>query len=306
MIAVAATVLVAVAIGIAVERRAGDRAERAASLTLAAMLYVLVPFIAFFNVARLELTVNVGGGIGLGWIALALTTLAGWALARSVLRLDRPATGSLALATLQANTGYLGLPLVAALFGADAIGEAIAYDQLVQLPALLIGGFGIGAAFGTRVQDTRGARAKAFLARNPPLLAVALGLVAPDAFAPDVLVDASRIAIVALAPLGFFAVGVTLSAEAEAGRLRIAPPVTPALVTTIVLRLVVAPLLLLALAAPFIDLPATYLLLAAMPAGINVLVIAHAYGLDRRLAADAIVWTTAIALAVGIVASLIG
>ena len=47
------------------------------------------------------------------------------------------------------------------------------------------------------------------------------------------------------------------------------------------------------------------LLLAAMPAGINVLVIAHAYGLDLRLAADSIVWTTAIALVVGAAASII-
>ena len=60
--------------------------------------------------------------------------------------------------------------------------------------------------------------------------------------------------------------------------------------------LVVAPALLIAVAAPLIDLPAPYLLLAAMPAGLNGLLVAHAYGLDLGLQASAIVWSTVVAL----------
>ncbi len=62
------------------------------------------------------------------------------------------------------------------------------------------------------------------------------------------------------------------------------------------LRLVAAPLLLLALAAPLIELPDAFLLQAAMPCGINTLVVAHAYDLDLRLAAGAIAWSTALAV----------
>jgi predicted permease len=64
----------------------------------------------------------------------------------------------------------------------------------------------------------------------------------------------------------------------------------------------VAPLLLLALAAPLIDLPDAYLLLAATPAGINGIVVAHAYGLDVGLAASTIAWSTGIFLAAASVA----
>ena len=53
------------------------------------------------------------------------------------------------------------------------------------------------------------------------------------------------------------------------------------------------------MAAPFIDLPEPYLLLAAMPAGVNGLVVAHTYGLDLRLSAAAIAYSTAMAVAVG-------
>ncbi|HEX2436098.1 MAG TPA: AEC family transporter [Solirubrobacterales bacterium] len=62
-------------------------------------------------------------------------------------------------------------------------------------------------------------------------------------------------------------------------------------------RLVVAPSLLYLLALPLIDLPDTYLLLAAMPSGINSMIVTHAYGLDLRISAGAVAWSTAIAVA---------
>jgi predicted permease len=40
-----------------------------------------------------------------------------------------------------------------------------------------------------------------------------------------------------------------------------------------------------------------------MPSGINSLVVAHTYGLDLKLTASAIAWTTAIAVAAALVAS---
>ena len=57
-----------------------------------------------------------------------------------------------------------------------------------------------------------------------------------------------------------------------------------------------APGLLFAFAAPLIDLPGPYLLIAAMPCGINTLLVSHVYGLDDRLTAQAVAWSTAIAV----------
>jgi predicted permease len=62
----------------------------------------------------------------------------------------------------------------------------------------------------------------------------------------------------------------------------------------VTLKVLVTPPLLLALTAPLVDLPRAFLLQAAMPSGINGLVIAHAYGLDLRTSAGAIAWSTAI------------
>ena len=59
-------------------------------------------------------------------------------------------------------------------------------------------------------------------------------------------------------------------------------------------RLAMVPALLMLLAAPFIDLPAAYRLMSAMPCGLNGMVVSHAYGLDNQVVAEAITWSTAI------------
>ncbi len=303
MIAVAATIALAVAVGIAAERRYGERARRAGRGVLSAILYALVPFIAFFNIARLHVTVDVGGGLALAYLALALIAGIAYVVATRALHLDRPATGALMVSSMQVNTGYVGLPLVVSLFGAHRLGEGAAYDALVTAPWLFGPVFAVGAAFGRDAGEGARERVKAFITRNPPLFAVIAAVIAPDSLAPDALVHASRIVVFALIPLGFFAVGVTLGTEAEEGMLAFPPPLTRPVATALALRLIVAPALLFALALPLIDIPGPYILLAAMPTGVNAIVVSQAYGLEMRIAAGAVAWSTAIVIAGALVAS---
>jgi hypothetical protein len=55
------------------------------------------------------------------------------------------------------------------------------------------------------------------LTGNPPLFAVVAALVAPDALAPDALVDLAKAGVMALAPVGFFVLGVQLAVETRGG-----------------------------------------------------------------------------------------
>jgi predicted permease len=301
---VALAIAASLAAGVAAERRAGARAGVAARRILKFLLFVVTPIVVFFNLARLHVDADVGAGIVLGWTALAVAALIAWAIGRGLLRLERPTAGVLSIVGLQANTGLLGLPVVAVVLGFDELSEAVAYDALVQQPAFLIGSFAIAAATGTRAGETVGQRVRTFFLRNPPLVAVVAALLAPDALAPDVLVDASRVLVLGVPALGFFAIGVTLAEEAEDGALAFPPPLTPQVGAALLIRLVLAPLLLLAVAAPFIDLPEAFILLAAMPAGLHIVALAHAYGLDLAFAASAIVWTTMIAVPVLLVVAI--
>jgi hypothetical protein len=162
-------------------------------------------------------------------------------------------------------------------------------------------GLAIGAAFGTRAGASRRDRLRTYLLRNPPLIAAVAGLLAPASVAPAGVVDAVHVVIYVLLVTGFYALGVNLAAEAEEGFLRLA--LTRPVAVAVGLRLVVAPALLAGLSAIIIAVPHAYLFQAAMPTGINSLVVAHNYGLDLRLTSTALAWTTALAVVAAIVAS---
>ena len=258
------------------------------------MLYVLVPPVIFFNLAASEIDVEHGVGLLLAIVAVSLSGLAAWWVSSRLLGLSRPQTGAVVCAVLSVNTGYLGYPLTVALLGRDQLTTAVLYDVLVTAPCLLLGAFAVGAAFGTKAGEGPHDRVRAFFTRNPPLYAAIAGLLAPDALAPTVLVDASQILVFVLLPLGFFAVGATLAENAEHGELPMPPPLTRPVAVALGARLALAPALLMLLAAPLIDLPAAYRLMSAMPSGLNSMVVAHAYGLDMEITAEAVTWSTAI------------
>jgi malate permease and related proteins len=305
MIAVVLAIVLSTAAGVWVERRWDWGAGIASRRGLMFVLYVVLPPTTFFNLAAADIDADIGFGVVLALLAVALATMLAYLIGTKLLRLERASVGSLMCCTLVGNTGYLGYAMVAVLFGFDRLSEAVVYDILVAAPALLLGAFSVGAAFGTGAGEGPRERVASFFTRNPPLYAAILALIAPDSLAPDVLVDASRVAIVALLPLGFFAVGAALAEQADEHELPIPPPLDAPVAAAVALKLVVGPALLLGLAAPLIDLPDTYLLLAAMPCGINTMIVTHAYGLDLRLTASAVAWSTAITIVVATAASVV-
>lgn len=304
MIPIAAVIVTATAVGFGMEHRLGERAEALARRILWVMLWMLLPPVIFFNIATLELTAKVGAGIGFAYAALLAVLGTAYVVGTYALRLPRPAVGALMVTAALANTGYLGLPFSAALFGLDELPNAIAYDIVVSTVALITIGFSIGAAFGTAAKRPR-ERAVAFFSRNPALWAGGAALLAPAFLTPDWAVDASRAVVFAILPLGFFVVGVTLAAEADEGVLRFPPPFSRPVGVALGLRLLLAPGIMLALSQGVHEVPESYLSQAGMASAINGLLIAHEYGLDRALVASVIAWSSAIVVAGGLALALV-
>jgi malate permease and related proteins len=298
-------IAVSTAAGLVAERRMPGRAGHGSRRALSVVLYTVLPAVVFFNLAGLEPDQGFAIGLLLGLVVVATCAGVAYLAASRLLGLSRPEVGAVIVCVLVANTGYLGYPLVAAVMGFDRVGEAVAYDVVVSGSALLVGAFSVGAAFGTHAGEGVRERTRAFFARNIPLYAAALGLIAPEALAPSIAVDLSRVAIALLLPLGFFAVGAALAEDAGEGRVRLPPPLTRPVAAVIAIKLVLMPGLLLVLAAPLIDLPTTFLLLAAMPSGLNAMIVGHAFGLELRITAGALTWTTVLVVPVVLVATLL-
>lgn len=294
------TILVSVAAGIYGEHRWPEKAGEGSRRGLLLILYFVLPPIVFFNLVHIELSFGGGAGIAAGIAAAAGVGLIAWVLAVPVLKLPRPVAGSVICCSILANTSYLGYPMVYSLMGGEALTNAVLFDVVVSYLTLMIGAFGVGAAFGTKAGEGFRDRLKAFFFKNPLLLAAVLGLLAPESFAPEIAVEISRLLVLIPLVAGFFAVGAILTEEARDGVMKVPPRPHKPLGAVIFSRLVAAPGLLFLFTLPFSGVPDSYYLLAVMPTGLNSMIVGHAYGLDLRTAAEAIVYTTAIVL-VGVV-----
>jgi predicted permease len=305
LILVALIVIASTAVGVAADRRTGS-AVRVSQLCLAAMLYALVPYVAFVSFAHLKLTVGAAVGLLAAWTGLCLAGYLAYLAGRS-LGLPRRSLGALVIAVMIVNTGYLGYPVSVALLGHHALTHAVLYDQVVTGPLLFTVGFALAARFGDseRAARRRGSRGGRALLMNPPLWAAAAGLIGGPALAPHALVQIGNVVVDAFLVLGFFAVGVALSSEgrAEGGSLVRFPD--QAVLIALALRFSVNSALLGLVSAAGVAIPTAYLLQAAMPTGVIGLMMAHAYGLDQRLITTAIVWSTLAVLSVATVASVV-
>ncbi|UUY04553.1 AEC family transporter [Svornostia abyssi] len=161
-----------------------------------------------------------GAGIVFGYLVIAAVGVLAWLIGSRILQLPRSSTGALIVTSILANTGYLGIPLILVLLGGDQVGYAIVWDSLISYPMAFIVAFAIGAAFGDHGASDVRARILSFFTKNPIPWAFAIGLVLPDAAVPDWLFDAMKLLASSLLPLGFFMVGVQLSAEGEHGTFR--------------------------------------------------------------------------------------
>jgi predicted permease len=304
LILIALIVVASTALGVGADRSVGW-AGRVSRLSLTLMLYGLIPFVAFVNFAHLKLTVGAAVGLAVAWVGLGLAGYLAFLAGRS-LGLPRRSLGALVIAVMIVNTGFLGYPVSVALLGHGALPHAVVYDQVVSTPLLFTVGFALGGRFGDseRAAQRREAGGARALLLNPPLWGAAIGLVGGPALAPHLLVTIGNDVVDAFIVLGFFAVGVALSSERRAdGASLFQPPDRPVLIA-LALRFSVNSALLALVSATGTGIPNAYLLQAAMPTAINGLIIAHGYGLDQRLMATAIVWSTLAVLIVATLASL--
>jgi predicted permease len=287
-------IFVATLVGIWAERRWPDRAGPGSRRSLVILLYFVIPPIVFVNLARADFTIGAGVGLVLGLVTVSVVGLVAWLIAVPLLKLSRPVAGAVICCSVTSNTGYLGYPMVLTLMGGDDLGQAVVYDVVVSGTALMLLAFGVGAAFGTKAGVGFRQRLRAFFVKNPLLWAAVLGLLAPRWMAPDILVTTTWVLIALILPIGFFAVGAVLAEEERSGAIRLPPRIHRQVGAVIFSRLFVSPTLLFLLAMPFSGVPRSFLLMAAMPAGLNSMIVAHAYGLDLRTTAEAVIYTTAI------------
>lgn len=257
-------------------------------------IYFFVPAFIFVRVTQSPLT----GDLALRIVAFTISIIASmgllsWGYAR-VRKLPSASRRALQLSTMFYNSGNYGIPLMALAF------PEIAALQVFVLMTMNISTFSLGtllAASGAEVVEGKARTPWGVLLRQPSLYAIALALCArglgwneaiQKTFIWEPLVYTER----ALISIALFTLGVQLSKTQP-------PRFEPALTWALIQRLLIGPLIALALVPWFgfdAQVSALLILGAGTPTAINTALLAHEFQADARFAMGVVFYSTLFSL----------
>lgn len=283
-------------LGVGVLLRAAGRGGQAEAAALNRIVIdVTTPALIVSVLRRSGIGGGAWGAVAASSVALFACALAGIAVARA-LGLPRAAQGAAGLVGSFSNTGFLGVPVVLALYGpaGDAAGTAILVDSIVTTVGLWTFGVALAARMGAGGGDAgeRGLRA---VLLHPNVLSIAAGLALHALSIPlPTWVERALDALGGATPtLVFLALGLSLDLRSLRGRVR---PLAAVAAVKLFLSPAVAlgAALALGLKRPISEVA---VLQSAMPTSMVSVLIAARHGCDGQLAAATAVVTTLSALA---------
>jgi malate permease and related proteins len=172
------------------------------TISLPALVLLKIPELVFSRDLLVPALMPWGSLLFSSGLILILSGLFQW---------DRGTTGCLLLLIPLGNTSFLGIPMVKAFFGDQAVPYALLYDQLGSFLALATYGSLILALYGTANKKptlkTVGKKVVSF----PPFIALVLAVILKSFSYPPLVVSLLKILASTLVPLVMIAVGFQLT-----------------------------------------------------------------------------------------------
>jgi malate permease and related proteins len=216
--------------------------------------------------------------VGIAVFSIAFGFFVGFLLSR-FLKLGRASAAVVIMACGLGNTSFVGFPFVEALYGADALGYALLFDQFGSFLFLSVFGSMI-AAWGAGRDSSPKKLAKSVLT-FPPFIAILAALALKLFELPSfVLLGADKLAVTLL-PLVTIAVGMKIDVRHIKENINN----TAAILT---LKMGVVPLAVLAILPSLGIASKVALIESAMPPMVMVAVFAARYGLNEKLAVSVV------------------
>ncbi|MBW4580002.1 MAG: AEC family transporter [Tildeniella nuda ZEHNDER 1965/U140] len=246
---------------------------------------VPVSIVAFLRHAHLSASLWLAPVVA--WVAMLLGLCLAWWLTQrsrhaprslSQQPMSQQTQGSVLLASMVGNTGYIGYPIALAFVGTQDFAWTLFYDLLGSTP----GAYGLGVAIAARLG---GAKPLTYwqslyaMAKNPALWSFGIGLIGRDYPIPLWLENSLRGVAWCIVALSLILIGMRLSQLSSFVRLQLA-------MVGVGIKMLLVPLLLglLLWALGVKGLVYQALLLQmAMPPAFATLVLAEAYDLDQEM-----------------------
>jgi malate permease and related proteins len=267
----------------------GDEAGLINRIVLTVLMPVFV-FSAIKSVKNDTISLDILKIPVLAFLVIGISGGVAYLIGRFVLRLGRPQMGAFLLTSMFGSTGFIGLPLVNAIYATTdnkAILNHAFYSELGSLTLLVTGGVLIATYYGEQTygeKPTFNWRSLLEIPKSGPFLGMLLGLLFFTMDIPKEVVGTLSFLGQATLPLMMFSLGLTIVWKDI--RKYLAPTIAMNLI-----KLIFAPLLAFMLSrlmglAP--NVQGVILLNASTPAIIICLVYAAQYKLDREFASTAV------------------
>jgi malate permease and related proteins len=206
-------ILTLLLIGMGIKRLAIFPKETGNVLNLI-VIYISYPALVLLNIPKLVFSNELFIPAIMPWVMLIFSAALILLLSK-ILKWDRVVTGCLLLLVPLGNTSFLGIPMVRAFFGEQAVPYALVYDQLGSFPALTTYGTLILAIYGTGESKPSIKRIGKKIINFPPFIALILAIVLRPIPYPPVLLDFLEMSAATLVPLVMIAVGFQLQLKMD-------------------------------------------------------------------------------------------
>ena len=238
------------------------------------VIYFSLPALVLLKIPSLRFSRELLVPTFMPWAMVVLFGLLVLLLAR-LFRWGRSVTGCLLLMVPLGNTSFLGIPMVQAFFGEQAVVYALVYDQLGSFLALSTYGSLVIALYGNSEVRPTVVSVLRKIVTFPPFLALLLAFWCRSHPYPALVTNFLQMVAATLVPLVMIAVGWQLTLRLKIREL-------PPLVTGLTLKLVMAPLVAL-FACKMLGLTSEAAQVAVFEAGMPPMVSAGALALLARL-----------------------
>ncbi|MBT3339047.1 MAG: AEC family transporter [Anaerolineae bacterium] len=199
------------------------------------VIYFSYPALILLNIPKLVFSNKLFIPATIPWVMLIFSATLVLLLSK-MLKWDRAVTGCLLLLIPLGNTSFLGIPMVRAFLGEQAVPYALVYDQLGSFPALATYGTLILAIYGSGESKPSLKKIGKKIITFPPFIALILAIVLRPFAYPPVVLNFLDMSSATLVPLVMIAVGFQL-------QLKMDRAVLSQLSVGLAIKLVAAPLL---------------------------------------------------------------
>lgn len=138
------------------------------------ILYISAPALILLKIPQLSFSIETLIPVFIAWSVMSISAVTVFYLSK-LFSFTKEVTGSLMLVAVLGNTSYLGIPIISAYFGEDALGYVVMYDQLGSFIVLSTYGTFISVYYSsTKDVDIRALFLK--ILSFPPFIALVIAL----------------------------------------------------------------------------------------------------------------------------------